>query len=239
MLKLTVDNKPVEVADGATILAAATNAGVDIPTLCFNEELAPAGACRLCVVEVTRDGMPALMTACDTAVSEGMIVNTGSPKALEARRLAVEVLLAQNPTSKKLSHIARRLGVENPRFTLPTQECILCRQCVRACHEVVEAGAISFISRGLGREVEPKVVFDAERCIACGSCYYACPTDAVKLTDDGNRRTITTPSGKMEFILKACTSCGAYFAPEKQLAYMARRSGLPQEKFDKCLDCRE
>ena len=239
MFKLTIDGKSVEVEENASILAAVTKAGIDIPTLCFNEELSPAGACRLCVVEVTKDGGSALMTACDNPAYEGMVVSTKSPMALEARKMAAEVLLAQNPTSQKLQKVARSLGIEKVRFTLPPRECILCRQCERSCREVVGASAVSFISRGLGREVEPQVVFDQERCIACGSCAYVCPTAAMKLTDENGKRTITTPTGKMEFTLKACARCGAFFAPEKQLAYMARKSGLPQEKFDLCLDCRE
>ncbi|MCL2150069.1 MAG: 2Fe-2S iron-sulfur cluster-binding protein [Dehalococcoidia bacterium] len=239
MSKLTIDGKTVEAAEGTTILAAANKSGVDIPTLCYNEELSPAGACRLCVVEVVNGQACALMTACDNPVSEGMTIDTNSPRALDARRLATEVLLAQRPTSKKLQDIARRLGLDEPRFTLPQQECILCRQCTRTCQEVVGVGAVSFIMRGLGREVEPRVIFDAERCIACGSCAYICPTEAIKLTDAGGKRTLMTPSGKMEFCLKACGHCGAYFAPEKQLVYMARQSGLPQEKFDLCLNCRD
>jgi len=239
MIKLTINGKAVEAAEDATILMAANKAGIDIPTLCFNEELAPAGACRLCVVELTAGENHILVTACDNPVSEGMVVNTDSPKAFEARRLAAEILLAQSPSSKKLQKIASNLGLEKPRFTLPAKECILCRQCTRACQEVVGAGAISFITRGLGREVEPGVVFDAERCIACGSCAYVCPTDAIKLVDAGGVRTITTPSGKMKFGLKTCAQCGFHFAPEKQLTYMARKADLPQEKFDKCLDCRE
>jgi len=238
MFNITIDGKQVEVAEGTTILMAANKAGADIPTLCFNEELTPAGACRLCVVEVAKGEGSVLMTSCDNVVSEGMEVSTKSPKSIEARCLSVEVLLAQAPTSKKLQDIAHRLGLDAPHLSLPRQECILCRQCVRACQEVVGAGAISFVSRGLGRSVEPKVVFDPERCIACGSCAYICPTEAVILTDEGGRRTIATPSGKMEFALKACTNCGAFFAPEKQLVFMAKHSGLPQEKFDLCPDCR-
>ena len=239
MFKLTIDGKPVEVDENATILGAAARAGIDIPTLCFNEELSPAGACRLCVVEVTKNGDSTLMTACDNPVYQGMAVSTKSPRAIQARKLAAEVLLAQNPTSKKLLKIAKGLGIEKPRLSLPPKECILCQLCTRTCHEVVGASAIGFVSRGLGREVEPHMVFDTDRCIACGSCAYICPTEAVVLTDANGKRTISTPSGKMEFGMRACATCGAYFAPEKQLEYMARKSGLPQEKFTLCLDCRE
>lgn len=239
MFKITIDGKTIEVEENSTIMKAAIKAGIDIPSLCFNEELTPAGACRLCVVEATKNGDSVLKTACDNPVYDGMRIETKSNRAIEARKLAAEVLLAQTPTSKKLQKIARNLGIEKTRFSLPSKECILCRQCTRACQEVVGVGAISFIPRGLGRAVEPQVVFDEERCIACGSCAYVCPTEAVKLVDENGKRTITTPSGKMEFTLKPCTRCGALFAPEKQLAYMARKSGLPQEKFDLCLDCRD
>ncbi len=239
MFKINIDGKNLEVEENATIMAAAIKAGINMPSLCFNEELSPAGACRLCVVEVIKDGNSALMTACDNPVYEGMTVKTKSPRALEARKVAAELLLAQSPTSKKLQKSARELGIEKSRFTLPPKECILCRQCTRACQEVVGVGAISFISRGLGRDIEPQVVFDPERCIACGSCAYICPTGALNLVDEKGKRTISTPSGKMEFALKSCARCGAQFAPEKQLAYMARKSGLPQEKFDLCVNCRD
>jgi bidirectional [NiFe] hydrogenase diaphorase subunit len=239
MFKLTIDGKPVEIQQNATILAAVTKAGVDIPTLCFNEELSPAGACRLCVVEVLKNGESALVTACDNPVSEGMVVNTASPGAIGARRLAAELLLAQNPTSPRLKKIAERLGIREPRFSLPYSECILCRQCTRACREVVGAGAISFVPRGMGRDAEPRLLFDVDRCIACGSCAFICPTDAIKLVDTGGKRTITTPDCAMEFVMRRCEKCGCYFAPEKQLDYMSEKSGLPREKFTLCLDCRD
>jgi NADH dehydrogenase/NADH:ubiquinone oxidoreductase subunit G len=99
MVKLTIDNKPVEVDEDASILEAAIKAGVDIPTLCYNPELTIAAACRLCVVEVSGNGQSGLVTACETPVSAGMVVSTKSARALSARRLAAEVLLAQNPNS--------------------------------------------------------------------------------------------------------------------------------------------
>jgi ferredoxin len=110
---------------------------------------------------------------------------------------------------------------------------------VRACQEVVGAGAITFIARGLEREnKEATVVWTPDKCIACGSCAYICPTQAVTLNDNQGVRSINTPSVKMEFKLKACTQCGSYYAPEKQLAYMAKAAKLPIEKFDLCPDCR-
>jgi NADH dehydrogenase/NADH:ubiquinone oxidoreductase subunit G len=241
MLKLTIDNKTVEVTEGATILAAAAQAGVAIPTLCHNQELTPAGACRICVVEMERAGSQAeLVTACSYPAVEGMVVRSASPKALEARKLAVELLLALKPHSNMLAKIAESLGVGEPRFELPQQECILCQLCTRSCQEVVGVNAITFIARGRQREnADARVVWSNERCIACGSCAYICPTKAVTLEDNGGLRVLNTPSGRMEFKLKACTKCGSYYAPEKQLEYMSRASGIPLEKFGLCLDCRD
>jgi ferredoxin len=173
-------------------------------------------------------------------VAQGMVVSTKSEKALKARRLAVEMLLAQHPHSEKITMLAQKLSLSEPRFSVKSEECILCRLCVRTCNEVVGAGAITFIARGLGREnKEAAVVWNPEKCIACGSCAYVCPTQAVTLNDYQGIRTIITPSIRMEFKLKACTKCGYFYAPEKQLVYVAKTAKLPIEKFDLCLDCRE
>jgi NADH dehydrogenase/NADH:ubiquinone oxidoreductase subunit G len=240
MVKLTIDNKPVEIQEGATILEAAAKAGVSIPTLCYNEELSPAGACRVCVVEIATKNGPITVTSCNYPVAQGMVVSTKSEEALKARKLAVEMLLAQHPHSEKIAKLAQALGLSEPRFSVKSEECILCRLCVRTCQEVVGVDAITFIAQGLEREnKEAAVVWTPDKCIACGSCAYICPTQAVTLNDNQGMRTINTPSVKMKFKLKACTKCGNFYAPEKQLAYMAKTAKLPIEKFDLCLDCRE
>jgi bidirectional [NiFe] hydrogenase diaphorase subunit len=238
-MKITIDSKLIEVAEGMSIMEAARQAGIDIPNLCYNAELSPAGACRLCVVEVSGGStVPILMSACESPVMDGMNVATTSPRVLEARKLAAEMLLAQQPHSTKLLQIAHKLGLEKARYTVPAQECILCQLCTRTCHEVTAAGAITFVNQGLNQPGPAHVVFDERRCIACGSCAFICPTGAVTMQDHRDMRVISTPSGKMEFKRKACTKCGLYYAPEKQLEYLARRSGLPLEKFDLCPDCR-
>lgn len=240
MVKLTIDNKPVEIEAGASILEAAKKAGVSIPTLCYNEELTSAGACRVCAVEIGSEKGPITVTACNHPVTEGMAVSTKSEKAVKARKLAVEMLLAQHPHSEKIAKLAQTMGVGEPRFSVKTEECVLCRLCVRTCQEVVGAGAITFIAQGLEREnKEASVVWTPEKCIACGSCAYICPTQAVTLADNQGLRVINTPSVKMEFKLKACTKCGSFYAPEKQLEYMAKAAKLPIEKFDLCPDCRD
>lgn len=239
MVKLSIDNKAVEVNEGATVLEAATRAGVVIPTLCYNEELLPAGICRICVVEVEQKPEPILVTSCNYPAAEGMTVKTKSASALKARKLAVEMLMAQHPHSEKIARLAEALGIKEPRFSVKTNECIICRLCLRTCQEVVGAGAITFIARGLEREnKEAAVVWNQEKCIACGSCAFICPTQAVTMSDNQGKRVINTPSVKMEFPLKACTKCGNYYAAEKQLAYLSKKGRLPIERFDLCPDCR-
>ncbi|MCL2615545.1 MAG: 2Fe-2S iron-sulfur cluster-binding protein [Dehalococcoidia bacterium] len=240
MVKLTIDNKEIQVEDGASILDAAAKTGISIPTLCHNEELSPAGACRVCTVEVATDEGPITVASCNYPVADGMVVNTKSEMALKARKLALEMLLAQSPQSEKIAKLALDAGLDAPRFSLKGDECVLCRLCVRTCQEVVGANAITFIAQGLDRDNKDACVeWDADKCIACGSCAFICPTKAVTLCDNVDTRVIQTPNTNMEFKMKACTKCGAYYAPEKQLEYMAKTAKLPIEKFDLCMDCRD
>jgi NADH dehydrogenase/NADH:ubiquinone oxidoreductase subunit G len=240
MVKLIIDNKYVEIESGATILKAAEKAGIMIPTLCYNKELSPAGACRICVVEVIQNGESTLAAACTQPVADNIEVLTASESALAARKLAVEMLLAQKPHSNILQKLADSLGITKAAFEFPQNECILCRLCTRACQEIVGVNAITFVATEHECEnSEATVVWNYDRCIACGSCAYICPTQAIYLQDNQGIRILNTPSGKMEFKLKSCSKCGSYFAPEKQIQHMARTSGLPPEKFDLCMDCRE
>lgn len=239
MVKLTIDDKLVEAGEGETILDVANRVGIYIPTICYHESLSRVGSCRLCVVEITNNGKSGLTTACTYPVEAGLKVSTSSEMVTEARRLAVELLLAQRPHSAKIQELARKLGVEEPRFTLKERECILCDLCVRACREIVGADAITFIAQGKDREVdEATVVHSREKCIGCDSCNYVCPTEAIIVEDIGDTRILSTPSGKLEFKLKKCKICGKYWAPEKQLEYFIKKWNLEPEIFDTCPDCR-
>ncbi len=240
MIKLTIDGKVAEAEEGSTILDVANQAGIYIPTLCYHESLTPVGSCRVCVVEIVVNGKSGLTAACTYPVEAGLQVRTSSDKVMEMRRLAVELLLAQRPHSAKIQELAQKLAIEEPRFILKEKECILCELCVRACHEIVGADAITFVAQGKDRDTdEASVVHSVEECIGCDSCAYVCPTEAIAVEDVGDTRTIITPSGKLEFKLKRCKSCGNYWAPEKQLEYIAQKSSLAPEFFDTCPNCRD
>jgi bidirectional [NiFe] hydrogenase diaphorase subunit len=239
MTKLTIDNKVVEAREGATILEAAVQAKIRIPTLCYHEALSSNGSCRVCIVEIVSNGKSDLTTACTYPVRAGIKVITDSAPVIKARTLAVELLLAQRPHSLQLLQLARKLGIEESSFALKQDECILCQLCVRTCHEIVAADAITFRAKGKDREVdEASVVHSRESCIGCGSCAYICPTEAIIMEDSGNTRVLNTPSGKLKFKLKKCKICGTYWAPEKQIEYIAKISGTSTEEYDRCLDCR-
>ena len=104
---------------------------------------------------------------------------------------------------------------------------------------MVGVSAISLVNRGVNRQMATPFYDFSEACIACGSCAYVCPTKAISIEDVGDKRIITMPHNTMEFKLKQCKKCGAYWAPERQLDYMVRQANLPADAFDYCPDCRD
>ena len=116
------------------------------------------------------------------------------------------------------------------------KECNLCRRCVGICRKTVGIAAISYVELGNG---QAQIEFAVDKCIACGSCAYICDTGVLTLEDIGDTRIMTIPGGRMKFKLRQCKKCGSYWAPERQLEYIAEKANLPREVFDLCIDCRE
>ena len=240
MVKLTIDGREIEAEKGSTILEVAEKSGIFIPTLCYHEVLTPIGSCRVCSVEVIHNNKSAITTACNYPVEDGMKVITNSRKVVNARMMVVELLLAQCPQSQKIQALARQLGVDQPRFTVKIQDCILCQMCFITCHEVVGISAISFIAKGIDQRTDEAYIdISSEKCIGCGSCAYVCPTEAIRVEDVEDTRIISMPNCKMEFKLKKCKTCGNYWAPEKQLDYILKKSDLALEILDNCPNCRD
>jgi NADH dehydrogenase/NADH:ubiquinone oxidoreductase subunit G len=202
---LTINGAPVSGREGQTILEVARENGIDIPTLCYLENLPPVGACRLCVVEV--EGSRTLVGSCHTPVTEGMVIHTHSPKVLETRKVLVELMLASHPDSClvcdeanrcELRNIAADLGIGLPRFKIrkhyyPVEDenpyiirdmskCILCRRCVAACQSIKGEKLFSIAYRGFDSKVVhgPDLpVGSEEACRDCDTCISLCPTGAL------------------------------------------------------------
>ncbi len=239
MVTLTIDERELQAEEGATILDVARDNNIYIPALCSNEAVAPYGACRLCLVEISSNGRKKLVTSCFYPAEEGLVVKTSTERIISNRRMIMELLLARCPDNKAIQDLARQLGVEKTSFKLEDNQCILCALCVRACQEVVDVNAISLVNRGINREVAAPFYEPSDACIGCGSCAYICPVDAIKYEDTGDTRYISWPTSSMEFKLKKCKTCGNYWAPEKQLDYIIKKSNLAPDAFDNCPDCRD
>jgi NADH dehydrogenase/NADH:ubiquinone oxidoreductase subunit G len=182
---LEIDGKKVKAKEGVTILEAAKEANIEIPTLCYHEKLAPYGACRICSVEVERGDRSQVVVACGYPVEEGIRVKTRSPRIDRIRKVILELIapLLSKEGIGTIKDLAGEYGADISRFVpgfkaKPTR-CILCGQCVRYCSEVVMQNAIGFVGRGIDR----RVVFFPERasgyCSTCQKCFSVCPTGKI------------------------------------------------------------
>src|SRR3989339_349195 len=205
-VKLNINGKTVEIDKGKTILQAANLIGIRIPTLCHDPRLEPFAACRVCMVEIERGKSNALITSCNTEVTEGMVIRTDSEKVLNTRNLVMELILSDHPRdcmtcdkcgSCKLQDLAYKYGVRDSRFfeapdggvtddrnaviQQDTSKCILCGRCVRICAEVQQDYAIDFKNRGF--ETETGTPFGKPRrdttCVLCGQCVSTCPVGSL------------------------------------------------------------
>jgi len=242
MVKLTINGRQIKAEEGTTVLHAARENNIYIPTLCENEAVAPYGACRLCLVEIkTARGRERLVTSCIYLAEEGLIVQTDTERIRKIHRMLFELLLARCPESEEIQELAKQVGLDKTRFVKQTgnNKCILCANCARTCDEVVGVAAISLARRGVERELTTPFSEDfSEACIGCGSCSYSCPTGAITMEDNKSKRLIKWPHNQMEFKMKKCSVCGQYWAPEKQIEYIAKTSGTPLSDYDACPDCR-
>ncbi len=235
-VSLTIDGVKVESTPGRSLLLAAREADIQIPTLCYHDDLKPEGQCRLCLVEIGSAPRTRLVNSCTYPVEPDLVVQTASEPVLSARRLVLELLLARCPQAKIIQELAAQYGVYESRFKTdnPDELCILCGLCVRTCREVVGVSAISMANRTPGKTVATPFLEESEACIGCGSCVFICPTNVIEYAEKDGIRTVW---GR-DFELQPCNVCGNYIAPKAQLEHWAKVTGDPVESFLVCRDCR-
>lgn len=206
MITLTIDGQELRTRPGRTLLEAAREHGIWIPTLCYHEALEPYGGCRLCVVELETPRGPRVVAACTYPCQEGAVVHTDTQTVRQSRQVAAELLLARAGHIPFIQELAASLGVHSTPYTLPVDNCVLCARCVRACREIVGVGAISMTERGSGREVATPFHISSADCIECATCVLVCPTGAITLQDitDRGRSLHTWPT---EYARRACRLC--------------------------------
>jgi len=204
MVNVKIDGHQIQARAGSTVLEAAKEAGIDIPTLCHHPALANIGACRVCLVEVAKQR--ALQPACTFPVTEGIEIETESPRAVEARKFVLEMLFSERnhycmycemSGDCELQNLAYRYGMDH--WTYPTpypkmpvdgtrayfimdhNRCILCRRCVRACSDLVANHTLGVKARGANTMIsaDMDVPFGESSCVNCGTCLQVCPTGAL------------------------------------------------------------
>lgn len=239
MINLKINNVPVSVEPGTTILQAAKSIGIKIPTLCYLKDINEIGACRVCVVEVK--GARNLVASCVYPVNEGMEVFTNSERVLQARKTTIELLLSNHRkeclscdrnTNCELQNLAYEYGCDANKYagamcTEPQDssteylirdntKCVLCRRCVAMCNKVQKIGVLGASERGFDTHIG--CAFDMNLvntpCIGCGQCVTVCPTGALREKDEITRVKEALADSSKYVIVGSAPSVRAAIAEE-------------------------
>lgn len=237
LIKTIIDGREIEVERDRWALEVAREMGISIPTLCYHPALEPYGACRLCVVEVTKGTWTWLTTSCDLPIREGLSIRTDTEAVKKSRKIAIELLLARAPRAQSLQAMAKEFGVEKSRFTARHDigKCILCGLCVRICDKLIGASAIGFVNRAARRRVGTPFDAASSTCIGCNACVTVCPTGHIVSEDEDAVRHMKLWKTDLEML--ECEMCQRPYMPAKQYEHIQGRlgEGMTLEKL--CPSC--
>lgn len=245
MPTVTIDGIEVKVPEGATILDAAREAGIWIPTLCYHPAVSNAATCRLCLVELDRGDWKQLVTSCNYPVRRDITVSVSSERAVRARRGVMELLLARAPENESLKTLAARMGVQAtpyPTVTESQRDCILCGLCTAVCEEVIGRSAIGFAGRGVERAIAPPFRRPPDDCIGCGACAAVCPVGTIKVRIHEDTGEIEISPFKARTKLLVCEECKTRLVTEPIAQEVFSKVKIDWEEFRKrarlCPACR-
>jgi formate dehydrogenase major subunit len=229
-VELEIDDLPVKVPEGTSVMRAAALAGVDVPKLCATDSLEAFGSCRLCLVEI--DGVTGTPASCTTPVRPGMSVRTQSPRLEKLRRGVMELYISDHPldcltcsangdcelqdmsgvvglrevrygVGEGENHLDAPTDTSNPYFDFDESKCIVCSRCVRACDEVQGTFALTIEGRGFDSKVSPGgLSFLDSECVSCGACVQACPTATLE------ERSVVDLGMPTRSVITTCAYCG-------------------------------
>lgn len=263
---ITVDNIKVEVDKNSTILEAARQVGIDLPTLCYLKDVNEIGACRVCQVEV--QGVRSLAAACVAPVFDGMVVDTKNKKVRDARRATVDLILSNHNrecltctanNNCELQTLAEELGIRelpfegendfgvldtsSPALVRDQSKCILCGRCVNVCKKLQGSSILDFTNRGISTKVSP--LFNKNMtevpCITCGQCISVCPTAALREKEHINKVWAALEDPDLHVIVQTAPAIRASLGEEFGLPVGTRVTGkmvtaLKRLGFDKVYD---
>ncbi len=242
MPRMTINGLSVEVEQEKTVLDAAKELGIDIPTICHHRAIPPVGACRICIVEVKEGARPGLIPACAYPASDGLVIETETEEVIESREITIQLMMARCPELKFVQDLAEKWdikplplepslkhlseGKDFPEGTEDAANCIMCGLCVRVCEEIIGPAVTCFAGRGIDREVTTPYKQLADVCIGCGACAFLCPTGAIHPEEFNPRPLEKIPN---EF------NCGIDFRTPVHLPFPQAVPNKPLIDRDNCI----